>query len=253
MIKHIQSTDYANIFVVGDIHGCYNELLLCLQEINFNFSTDLLISVGDIVDRGTNDVACMSLQLEPWFTMVAGNHESLHLSSYLTVPSNGTYWAVPLDLDNNPDYQAFLSRCAELPDVILIDDHICVVHAALPPICYSNLAPDDVKPLLESYNYTHNLYRLDPTKWAIDYVQPHYDPVTHKGITLAIHGHYSLPRPTYKGNTLFLDTGFMSPMFSKSEVNSLSFYHINSTKVITCKVDFLTKSVSVVYDRVTVI
>ena len=32
------------LFVVGDIHGCYDELMQGLEQVNFDFQNDLLIA-----------------------------------------------------------------------------------------------------------------------------------------------------------------------------------------------------------------
>ena len=39
------------LWAVGDIHGCHNLLLNRLNEIGFDFENDLLVAVGDLVDR----------------------------------------------------------------------------------------------------------------------------------------------------------------------------------------------------------
>ena len=39
-------------FVVGDIHGRYEAFLNLLDEINYDQSTDMIYSVGDLIDRG---------------------------------------------------------------------------------------------------------------------------------------------------------------------------------------------------------
>lgn len=38
--------------VVGDIHGCYRELMLLLEKVKYDENEDALISAGDLVDRG---------------------------------------------------------------------------------------------------------------------------------------------------------------------------------------------------------
>lgn len=79
MCTVIQNADlkYQNIYVVGDIHGCYSLLMDALANVNFNFEQDLLISVGDIVDKGPQSYQCLELIEKKWFTMVRGNHEEL--------------------------------------------------------------------------------------------------------------------------------------------------------------------------------
>ncbi|MFE1635752.1 metallophosphoesterase, partial [Acinetobacter baumannii] len=65
------------LYAVGDIHGCYNLLMNRLKEIGFDFDNDLLVAVGDLVDRGTQNLECIELLSKPWFTSVRGNHEDL--------------------------------------------------------------------------------------------------------------------------------------------------------------------------------
>jgi bis(5'-nucleosyl)-tetraphosphatase (symmetrical) len=67
-------------YAVGDVQGCLNPLKALLSRVDFNPSTDLLISVGDLVNRGPQSLAtlryCMGLGNA--FKMVLGNHD-LHL------------------------------------------------------------------------------------------------------------------------------------------------------------------------------
>lgn len=45
-IKCLEVDEDVNVYVVGDIHGCYTTLINTLKDIGFNFHKDLLISVG---------------------------------------------------------------------------------------------------------------------------------------------------------------------------------------------------------------
>ncbi len=62
--------------IVGDVHGCLDELRQLLNDLDFQAERDVLISVGDIVDRGPKIREtiefCFGL---PEFHMVLGNHE----------------------------------------------------------------------------------------------------------------------------------------------------------------------------------
>ena len=64
-------------FVIGDVHGCLNDLLAILEEINFTVGVDKLISVGDIINRGPNSLETIRFfkQLDSSFDMVLGNHD----------------------------------------------------------------------------------------------------------------------------------------------------------------------------------
>ena len=91
------------VYAVGDIHGCYNLLMNRLNEIGFNFENDLLVAVGDLVDRGIQNEECINLIDEPWFTSVKGNHEDLVImgdinQSYFNCHiENGGEWFYELD------------------------------------------------------------------------------------------------------------------------------------------------------------
>jgi serine/threonine protein phosphatase 1 len=68
-------------FVVGDIHGCLVELLAKMDEIGFDREHDRLHALGDLIDRGPNNVEVLNLLQHPWFDSIMGNHEELMLGS----------------------------------------------------------------------------------------------------------------------------------------------------------------------------
>lgn len=49
LVKYLEVDEDANVYVVGDIHACYTQLKDTLKEVGFNYNTDLLIAVGDLV------------------------------------------------------------------------------------------------------------------------------------------------------------------------------------------------------------
>lgn len=67
IIKTIEGNNFSSIYVVGDLHGCYNLLMNELQKINFKFQKDLLICTGDLIDRGDENLECISLLDQTWF------------------------------------------------------------------------------------------------------------------------------------------------------------------------------------------
>lgn len=81
LIEKFNASHIQRLFVVGDLHGCYVELMDQLSVINFDYSTDLLISVGDLIDRGRNSLKCLELTKEPWFKAIRGNHEQMCLEA----------------------------------------------------------------------------------------------------------------------------------------------------------------------------
>ncbi|WP_090265874.1 metallophosphoesterase [Pseudomonas panipatensis] len=70
------------VFVVGDIHGAFDLVYEALDLIHFNKSKDLLISVGDLIDRGEQSERILELLSQPYFFAVRGNNEHLLLLAH---------------------------------------------------------------------------------------------------------------------------------------------------------------------------
>ena len=72
-------------FVIGDIHGCLDELVCLLQALPLG-NTDRLIFLGDYIDRGPNSkgVVAHLIQLQQRgqqeMIFLKGNHEDMFLS-----------------------------------------------------------------------------------------------------------------------------------------------------------------------------
>lgn len=75
--QKINTHHYRHIWVVGDIHGEYQLLQSRLHQLSFFPETDLLISVGDNIDRGPESLDVLRLLNQPWFISVKGNHEAM--------------------------------------------------------------------------------------------------------------------------------------------------------------------------------
>lgn len=61
--------------IIGDIHGCYQELQLLLEEFGFSHK-DRIIAVGDIIGRGPDPAKCLDLLKSIEAICLFGNHES---------------------------------------------------------------------------------------------------------------------------------------------------------------------------------
>lgn len=63
-------------FVIGDIHSHYDEMIELFECIKFNFDTDILISLGDLVDRGPKPIEVIETLMQVKnFIHILGNHD----------------------------------------------------------------------------------------------------------------------------------------------------------------------------------
>jgi len=71
-------------FIIGDIHGCFDELIELTEKIGLT-DNDMLISVGDIVDRGNKSKEVYEYFLNrPNSKVLVGNHERKHQNKILS-------------------------------------------------------------------------------------------------------------------------------------------------------------------------
>lgn len=200
--QQIDGSAYRNIWVVGDLHGCYTLLMNKLDEIGFDTTQDLLISVGDLVDRGSENVECMELITFPWFLAVRGNHEQMMLdglSEHGNVNhwmANGGGWFFYLDYDKERQAKTLVHKVAELPLII-------------------ELVSGDKKYVICHADYPHNEYEFGkPVKaeqviWNRERVSDAWDGIGSQitGADEFIFGHTPAKNPLKYWNQNYIDTG----------------------------------------------
>lgn len=65
--------------VIGDIHGCYDELMKLLGKIHPS-RDDVIISIGDMIDRGPQSPEVVTFFMKNFNTIALfGNHERKHV------------------------------------------------------------------------------------------------------------------------------------------------------------------------------
>lgn len=63
-------------FVIGDIHSHHDEMIELFDHVKFDFETDTLISLGDLVDRGPKPIEVIeTLMRIKKFIHILGNHD----------------------------------------------------------------------------------------------------------------------------------------------------------------------------------
>ncbi|CNL09534.1 serine/threonine protein phosphatase [Yersinia frederiksenii] len=201
--QKINGADYRRIFVVGDIHGCLNKLNEKLLSVDFDESKDLLISVGDLIDRGSQNVECLDLITQPWFRAVRGNHEQMAIDALAGKygmadcwVANGGMWFFCLDPDQKLLATSLIKKAADLPLVIEIETDrgkYVIAHADYPNDEYQYGKP---------VNEQHVIWNRERVSYAMD---GEGEEIT--GAKQFIFGHTPMNKASQFKNQLYIDTG----------------------------------------------
>ncbi|WP_255310873.1 metallophosphoesterase, partial [Proteus penneri] len=95
-----------------------------MYRIDFDKEKDLLISVGDLIDRGDQNVECLDLINEKWFRAVACNHEQMAIDALFNGGDvnnwlyNGGNWFFLQNYEEEILSRACLARAEKLPFII---------------------------------------------------------------------------------------------------------------------------------------
>lgn len=137
-IERFGRNEVGRDFVVGDIHGCFDQLRAALEPYAFAADRDRLFTVGDLVDRGGFSAQALEWLANPWFHSCRGNHEEMLLTASLDYEGlawfyfNGGEWWLALDDEAR---RPFLEAFARLPvamEVETKEGRVGIVHADVP-------------------------------------------------------------------------------------------------------------------------
>lgn len=165
IIKILVNQNYNSVYIVGDLHGSYSLLMQELHLKNFDFDNDLLVCTGDIIDRGTENLECISLLDQKWFLTVRGNHEEMCIRGQHDPKMkdmharNGGAWFYR---QFQKTRQRIIGRLAKLPLVIeveLKDKKIGIVHADIDIHDWNAFKEDLVKAIIK-FLESHRLIQM---------------------------------------------------------------------------------------------
>lgn len=214
----------AGVDIVGDLHGCMDELLVLLDQAGYQIrqSPDgaryriyhserrLLFLVGDITDRGPHNLDALrfvrDLVASGAGSCVVGNHDDKLIRAILGRPvmhGNGLGGTLEeLEAASPEERVELLKMLQGLPTQILLqrpdDREVIIVHGAAPE--HHQLLPQKSSYERAIYAYPGGEKKdggIRRRDWAADY----------QGERVVVHGHEPQPRRLVKNRVYNLDTG----------------------------------------------
>lgn len=161
------------IYAIGDLQGCFDELIDLLNEINFDESHDQLWFAGDIINRGPKSLECLEFVFNnsSFCKTVLGNHD-LHfiaLAHGVRKPHKSDTLNTIL---NTTKRDEFINWYRQQP-LLLKDDEtqFHLIHAGIPPqwdITLSIELAQETSAYLQSKQFNdfiHRMYGNEPLIW----------------------------------------------------------------------------------------
>lgn len=180
--------------VVGDIHGCYDELVALLDRVGL-CAADRVVAVGDLITKGERSRDVLDLfSRDPRFAAVVGNHD-LALLRYWQgeeVVLKPAQERTRKEL--NADKKRYTAYLAALPYLIDLGTHL-VVHAGVRP---------GVTQAAQTRADLTELRTLGPDRTSREGL-PWY--ALYNGPQTVLFGHWPARTPRRASHAIGLDTG----------------------------------------------
>ncbi len=136
-LQRFDRNTHGRDFVVGDVHGCFDQLHAAVDHRGFDPERDRLFAVGDLIDRGPRSPEALEWLNRPWFHSCLGNHEEMllkadHPDDLFVWMLNGGGWWMEQDADIRERFREAASR---LPLAMEVDGprgRVGIVHADVP-------------------------------------------------------------------------------------------------------------------------
>ncbi|MCS6918739.1 MAG: polynucleotide kinase-phosphatase, partial [Fimbriimonadales bacterium] len=213
---NLHKADAGPFDIIGDVHGCYGELIDLLQRLGWHTGGDCpthpegrkAVFVGDLVDRGPNSVGVLQLVMRMVGAGVAyaviGNHDNKllrHLWGRQVQVAHGMERTLQeLEMQPPEFHDALIAFLESLPSHLVLDNgKLVVAHAGVKEAYIGRSSPrirdfclyGETTGESDEFGYPVRL------NWAADY----------RGDALVVYGHTPNPEPLWQSNTVNIDTG----------------------------------------------
>jgi bis(5'-nucleosyl)-tetraphosphatase (symmetrical) len=162
------------VYAIGDVQGCFRELELLLEKLEFSADRDTLWFAGDIVNRGPESLRTIRFikSLGDNAVTVLGNHD-LHLLALANGRGKQGKKDTIRDILEAADRNELLNWLQHRPLMHYDEKHnVCMVHAGIHPtwtIADALGYAGEVEAILQSdksHEFFHHMYGDKPPRWS---------------------------------------------------------------------------------------
>ncbi len=234
-VKRIDVPDDKNVYFIGDIHGNFKLFRSTMRELGIT-DDDVLISCGDLIDRGDqNTKTLFEFLVKENRHMVLGNHDRMLIDSRTSREWN-------INWQNNggdktiaeigyPGINHFSELLKKVPYVLEVhhqNSTVGVVHGGIQP----GYNWEQTKAAAEISDEFRMSLLWDRGSINLALNNNQYSPENRiqpvEGIDYVIHGHTGVNAPFVFGNRVWIDTQYTAGGFTVAQLNNnkLKFYTV---------------------------
>ena len=184
------------VFLVGDVHGCFDELQILLKTAKYDFRYHRLILLGDLINKGPDSFKVLSWVRKKQVKTLVGNHELKFIQAVEEgLPLSGML--KDLKEQMGQDVGDWVSWMKSWP-VYMEEDEFLAVHGGLVP---------EEHPRLSKTEHLVNIRYWDGEGRNMrDSSFPAWHEL-YTGSKLIVYAHWAQQGLKVKANSIGLDTG----------------------------------------------
>ena len=159
-------------YVIGDIHGCFDQFTELLKKINYKKDKDKLILLGDLVNRGPDSLSVINhCMADSSIITVLGNHD-LYLLYLLSIDKATGSLKEVVEADSNKQIFKWLLKMPLMLEIVdeVTGNSFLITHAGIPEIWSSEKTKElasEVTSLLQKnpLKVLQSMWGDNPNQW----------------------------------------------------------------------------------------
>ena len=159
-------------YVIGDIHGCFDQFTKLLKKINYKKDKDKLILLGDLVNRGPDSLSVINhCMADSSIITVLGNHD-LYLLYLLSIDKATGSLKEVVEADRNKQIFKWLLKMPLMLEIVdeVTGNSFLITHAGIPEIWSSEKTKElasEVTSLLQKnpLKVLQSMWGDNPNQW----------------------------------------------------------------------------------------